>query len=92
MGQTAGMRHAIFRGAAWTAWLFAHLPLRVQKSMLHIGGTAVSLLRKHSSLDKILNISLLSSLLFCSGLDFINYMQNSPNISILFFGLPSRTH
>lgn len=89
LGQTADMRH-VFRGAAWTAWLYAHLPVRVQKSMLHFGGMAVSLLRKHSSLYRILNICLF--LLFCSGLDFINYMQDTPNISILFFGLPFRTH
>lgn len=64
-------------------------PLRVQKSMLHFGGMAVPLLGKHSSLYGILNICLF--LPFCSGLDFIDYMQNTPNISILVFGPPGLT-
>lgn len=89
LGQIAGVRHAIFRGAAWTPWLCVHLPVRVQKSMLHFGGTAASLLGKHSSLSRLLNICLF--LLFCSGLDFIDCIQNAPKNSILFFGLPSRT-
>lgn len=58
LGQTAGMRHAVLRAAGWTACLYAHLPVRVQKTVLHFGGTAVSLLRKHCSFYGILNICL----------------------------------
>lgn len=87
--------------AARRAWLRVPLPGRLQKSMLHFGDTAMSLLEKHSSVSKIkaLKIFLLPlrilNIIFGFFFFFffcLDYTQNTPNVSILVFGLPSRTH